>query len=139
MSILEVVVVVVVVVYLTTNLRHLGYIYRQVIMKKNASVFSKANPISDTKDLWDRVRKLTGKSSSSRDLTTNITTEELNGHYSNISTDPVYTAPTAKSTVAQKRSWISEETVFRQLDTLKSTASGLDELPFWFLRLSARR
>ena len=61
----------------------------------------------------------------------------LNEHYCRISTDPQYVKPTPKDTVTQPRTWITEESVFKLLDTLKVTAPGLDEIPFWFLQLSA--
>ena len=32
---------------------------------------------------------------------------------------------------------ITEATVFRMLDTLRVTATGLDQIPAWFLRLGA--
>ena len=36
-----------------------------------------------------------------------------------------------------RRSDISEFEVFRMLDSLKATATGLDDIPAWFLRLGA--
>ena len=64
-------------------------------------------------------------------------TEALNAHYCRISTDSQYVEPTPKATVTQSRIWITEEMVFQLLDTLRSTAPGLDEIPHWFLKLSA--
>ena len=102
-----------------------------------ASEFSDKNPITDTKDLWSRVRRITGKEKKTPTSSTGITAEKLNEHYCKISTDPQYVKPTPKDTVTQPRTWITEESVFKLLDTLKVTAPGLDELPFWFLQLSA--
>ena len=81
------------------------------------------------------IRKYTEKKTPT--TSTSITAEKLNEHYCRISTDPQYVKPTLKDTVTQPRTWITEESVFKLLDTLKVTAPGLDELPFWFLQLSA--
>ena len=108
-----------------------------LIRIKNASEFSDKNPITDTKDLWSRVRRITGKEKKTPTTSTSITAEKLNEHYCKISTDPQYVKPTLKDTVTQPRTWITEESVFKLLDTLKVTAPGLDEIPFWFLQLSA--
>ena len=66
-----------------------------------------------------------------------MTAEKLNEHYCKISTDPQHEEPIPKATVTQSKAWITEETVFKLLDTLKVTAPRLDELPHRFLRLSA--
>ena len=49
-----------------------------------------------------------------------------------------YQPTQVKLTAAPRDSLISEVYVFRQLDTLKPTATGLDGIPAWFLRLGAR-
>ena len=102
-----------------------------------ASTFSETNPITDTKDLWDRVRKITGKGKQTKFMPADMTAEKLNEHYCKISTDSDYEEPIPKATATQFKAWVTEETVFKLLDTLKVTAPGLDELPHWFLRLSA--
>ena len=109
----------------------------ELIRLKNASTFSEKNPITDTKDLWSRVRKITGKEKKTQIPSNNMTAETLNAHYCRISTDSQYVEPTPKATVTQSRNWITEEMVFQLLDTLRSTAPGLDEIPHWFLKLSA--
>ena len=48
-----------------------------------------------------------------------------------------YQPTQVKLTAAPRDSLISEVYVFRQLDTLKPTATGLDGIPAWFLRLGA--
>ena len=67
-----------------------------------------------------------------------ITAESLNDHYAAISTDHNYTAPSRKhlSNLIEPE-YVSEWDVFRILDHLHHTATGLDGLPAWFLRLSA--
>ena len=55
-----------------------------------------------------------------------------------ISTDPDYVTPRYKySTGPPSSDYISEWRIFFALDHLRSTATGLDELPAWFLRLGA--
>ena len=53
------------------------------------------------------------------------------------SSDPNYTEPLLKSTAVQRLTTFSEFGVFKLLDRLKPTATGLDKLPAWFLRLGA--
>ena len=74
-----------------------------LIRIKNASEFSDKNPITDTKDLWSRVRRITGKEKKTPTTSTGITAEKLNEHYCKISTDPQYVKPTPKDTVTQPR------------------------------------
>ena len=49
----------------------------------------------------------------------------------------MYTPPLVKSTSFEGDSQISEFQIFRILDHLRHTASGLDGIPAWFLRLAA--
>ena len=67
-----------------------------------------------------------------------ITAESLNDHYSQISTDSNYIPPALKQTVSiPNNDSVTGWRVFKVLDTLRSTASGLDGLPTWFLRVGA--
>ena len=67
-----------------------------------------------------------------------ISAETLNNHYSIISTDPDYTAPRRKlSAKLAEDEYFSEWQVFRMLDRLRPTATGLDSLPAWFIKLGA--
>ena len=54
-----------------------------------------------------------------------------------MSSDSKYTPPPVKLTASSPFSYVTEIEVFRMLDRLKPTATGLDMLPAWFLRLSA--
>jgi len=67
------------------------------------------------------------------------TNGNLNNHYSAISTDNRYISPALKQTVvaASGTEYISEWRVFNILDKLRPTATGLDGLPAWFLKLGA--
>ena len=71
------------------------------------------------------------------DLIDGLTAQSLNNHYANISTDNDYSAPRSKLTALDRQGHITEMTVFRMLDTLHPTATGLDGIPAWFLRLGA--
>ena len=66
-----------------------------------------------------------------------LTAQLLNNHYADISTDSDYSAPRPKLTALDRQGHITEMTVFRMLDTLHPTATGLDRIPAWFLRLGA--
>jgi len=55
-------------------------------------------------------------------------------HYAAISTDSEYRAPRPKLTAFGDLCLI---TVFRMLDILRVTATGIDQIPAWFLRLGA--
>ena len=91
----------------------------------------------DSGDMWACVRRLTGKNHSV-DRVDDITAESLNNHYSTISTDNRYISPALKQTVAASGTeYISEWRVFNILDKLRPTATGLDGLPAWFLKLGA--
>ena len=62
------------------------------------------------------------------------------GHYARISTDPCYQPPKHKLTTAGRTDTaelITEFRMFEILDKLCNTATGMDLLPAWFLRLGA--
>ena len=67
-----------------------------------------------------------------------IDADAFNSHYANVSTDPNYTTPSLKLTAASvDQDYISEWSIFKALDTLRPTATGLDRIPTWFLRLGS--
>ena len=68
-----------------------------------------------SKQMWDIVRRVTGKDTPIEYR--GPTAEKLNQHFAAISRDPAYETPLFKATA--------------------NTATGLDGLPVWFLRLSA--
>ena len=57
--------------------------------------------------------------------------------YAAFSTDSGYCAQRPKQTAFDGLNNITEMTVFRMLDTLHPTATGLDQIPAWYLRLGA--
>jgi hypothetical protein len=111
------------------------------IKKFNSAELSRADVIADPKKMWAKVRRLTGRSknSSRANPELNITASTLNEHYANISTDASYKAPGIKLTanVENASSHVTEWQIFRILDGLKPTATGLDNIPAWFLKIGA--
>ena len=99
--------------------------------------FSPANPIKDTRDLWSRVKDITGKGGKPKHDISCTTADELNIHYSTVSTDHNYVRHLSRVTVGKHDTRISEEQVFELLDTLKNSSPGRDSFPSWFLRTVA--
>ena len=67
-----------------------------------------------------------------------ITADSLNRHYASVSTDVSYEQPPMKHTAAEHSGWthiVTDYDAFKMLDSLRPTATGLDCLPAWFLRL----
>ena len=85
------------------------------------------------------MRQLTGRKQSS-EVVDGITAESVNQHYARISTDLYYQPPKHKLTAASRTDTAELITGFRMfeiLDKLRNTATGMDLLPAWFLRLGA--
>jgi len=107
------------------------------IANRNKTRLSKIHRKTSSKDLWAAVRQLTGGRQTT-DNVEGITAESLNKHYAHISTDTDFQIPQCKHTAACRRlDVVSEWQVFRMLDTLRNTSTGLDNVPAWFLRLGA--
>ena len=91
------------------------------------------------KELWKAVKQLTGREHEPA-ADPGITADSLNRHYATVSTDASYEQPPMKHTAAEHSGWthiVTDYDVFKTLDTLRPTATGLDCLPAWFLRLAA--
>jgi len=87
---------------------------------------------NSTKLTWTKVRHiLRCSNSNSNAAVVGINAQTLNDHYADISTDHNYTEPTAHDSSCL----ISELEVFRKLHSLRPTATGLDTIPAWFLRV----
>ena len=113
---------------------------RQLITEHNSIRFKNLNCRSDSADLWKNIREINGTNKNSQlSVKGPFTAEQLNLHFSNISNDNNYTVSSCKSTVLCNNAHciFDEMTVFSSLDNLKSTSSGPDGLPSWFLRLAA--
>lgn len=71
------------------------------------------------------------------DMPPGITPHSLNEYYAMVSTDDSYVPTNSKHSCHDQHEIITEEEVFKTLDKLRNTATGLDQLPAWFLRLGA--
>ena len=111
------------------------------IKEYNSAELSRIDALKDPHSMWSKVRQLTGRRATTNVGSTNfgITAEVLNNHYAAISHDASYAPPSVKLTVNNKVAspHISEWRMFKTLDTLRNTASGLDNIPAWFLRIGA--
>jgi len=89
--------------------------------------------------MWAAVRQVSGRRHN--DVTVDgISATSLNHvHYVAISTYTEYEEPSLKRTTTTHphAQYLSEWDVFRLLDILSPTATGLDELPAWFIKLAA--
>jgi len=91
-----------------------------------------------TKDAWTKVREvIRGSNNQASDRVDGLTPQMFNDHYAAISTDNNYRAPRPKLSASSEMCCILEEDVFRLLDTARPTATGLDSIPAWFLRVGA--
>src|SRR6218665_3576231 len=63
-----------------------------------------------------------------------ITAEVLNAHSATISTDPEYKESPLRQTVERPHQLVNEQVIFH---ALKVTAEGIDQLPSWYLCLTA--
>ena len=94
---------------------------------------------SNTKEMWKAVKQLTGRDPEPA-ADPSITADSLNRHYASVSTDVSYEQPPMKLTAAEHAGWthiVTDYDAFKMLDSLRPTATGLDCLPAWFLRLAA--
>jgi len=88
------------------------------------------------KDAWTKVREvIKGSANRTDDLVVWLTAQNFNDHYAAISTDNDCRTPKLKLTAPDDQYFITEMDVFLMLDTLRPTATGLDMIPAWFLRL----
>ena len=109
----------------------------KLITKRSKSRLTKITGRADVKDMWAAVRQVTGHCQDTA-VVDGVSAESLNAHYANISTDANYQAPLYKlSAGVCGEQIVSEWQVFRVLDSLHHTATGLDQLPAWYLRLGA--
>src|SRR5664279_2190384 len=107
----------------------------------NSAELSRVDVLSNPRDMWSKVRQLTGRSKTSTTASQNsgITADRLNDHYAAISSDSSYTPPCIKATAINwdQANHITECRLFDILDTLRPTSIGLDNIPAWFLKISA--
>jgi len=110
---------------------------RKDMTRHSKARLSKIDGRTDGKDMWAAVKKLTGRQYEAPAVD-GITAESLNSHYAAISTDSSYMPPLQKQPANPSQGdYISDWRVFQILDHLHPTATGIDGLPAWFLRLGA--
>jgi len=100
-----------------------------MIIRKNTSQLRSVDAVRDAKDMWDRVRDLTKHRTQEGTAPPGITAEILNNHCAAISTDVLYQPSRLKQSCQVQHDCIDEMHVFQMLDRLRSTATGLDQLP----------
>lgn len=115
---------------------------RNMIIKNSTTTLSGVNTRSTPRDAWKKVNKIIkNKRDSIVESATNITANVLNDHYAKISTMHGYTTPAFKTTVArfsdQNHRFLSEYEVLLCLTHIRRTSTGPDELPYWFIQISA--
>ena len=107
------------------------------IANRNKVRLSRLNSRTCCKDMWKAVREVTGRRQNTV-IAEGVTADALNEHYARISFDSDYVQPQYRHTAAcQEMKFVSEWHVFKMLDALSATATGLDLLPSWFLRKGA--
>ena len=105
----------------------------RAIAQRSKLQLSRINHKTSSKDMWTAVKQITGRQ---QDIPTadGFTAEALNRHYAGISSDQNYWPPQKRHTVALSHyEPVYEWQVFSVLDKLPATATGLDQLPAWFL------
>jgi len=97
-----------------------------------------ANVTKGGKAMWDKVNTVLKKKPVCTQSSVSFTAEQLNNHFASVSTDSCYKPPLKKTSAnPQYNNEFSESEIFHLLDRIKPTASGLDSLPYWFLKLAA--
>ena len=80
------------------------------------------------------IDKLTGRVGSSMNLSSLFNVSDINTHFQSIKIDINYVKPALLEIMPelQRVPVIHEISVFKALEHVKRTASGPDDLPFWF-------
>jgi len=106
------------------------------IIDSNTAQFRSAGVDTDAKTLWAKVKQLSSRGG--REVVAyDVTADQLNAHYADISRDHSYVPPMRKASACQSMEPVTLWQVFYALDHLEHTATGLDGLPAWFLRLGS--
>ena len=112
--------------------------FRNTITRSSTRWLRQINTRKSAKDAWAKVREvIKGKANRVGEQVEGLTAQTLNTHYATISTDNGYSAPRLKLTAHEDLRRITEYDVFWMLDTLRPTATGMDLIQAWFLRLGA--
>jgi hypothetical protein len=108
-----------------------------IIRRRNSVKLRCVDMRSGSTEVWAKVRQLTKGQPSTSVVPAGVTADSLNQHYASISADTSYESPKRKASCLRPGAHILEIEVFKILDNLKPTATGLDLIPAWFLRLTA--
>ena len=83
---------------------------------------------------WEVIDKLTGRVGSSMNLSSLFNVNDINTHFQSIKIDISYVEPALLEIMPelQRVPVIHEISVVKALEHVKRTASGPDDLPFWF-------
>jgi len=105
--------------------------------RRECTRLRKVGSKADTGDIWAAVRRLTSQHQQTPEIP-GVDSDTLNNYYAAISTDHDYRHPSLKESAREdQHEFISEWEIFKILDHLRPTATGLDQLPSWFLRVGA--
>ena len=111
------------------------------IKKYTSAELNRVDVLSEPRGMWAKVRQLTGRSKSAITVSQNsaLTADQLNDYYAAVSSDANYVKPSVKSTANNYHAatQIISLRLFNSLDKLRPTATGLDSVPSWFLRIGA--
>ena len=107
------------------------------LIKENQLNLTKVNKQKHdmgSKSWWKVIDKLTGRVGSSMNLSSLFTVRDINTHFQSINIDINYVEPALLEIIPElpKVPVIHEISVFEALEHVKRTASGADDLPFWF-------
>ena len=108
----------------------------KAIVKYNTASLTQCSARFASSDMWTKVRRLQHATKPNQSCQS-VSALSLNAHFTKIASDPHYIAPNRKATVSPSVEVITEYQIFTILDTLPNTATGLDMLPSWFLKLAA--
>ena len=107
------------------------------LIKENQLNLTKVNKQKHdmgSKSWWKVIDKLTGRVGSSMNLSSLFNVNDINTHFQSINTDISYVEPALLKIIPElhKVPVIHEISVFKALARVKRTATGPDDLPFWF-------
>ena len=109
------------------------------IVRRNKTSLLRVNGRTNANALWKAVQQVTGRKQAVINVS-GLTADSLNKHYAAMSTDSGHQLPRLKQSASgnhESLHYTTEWQIFRILDQLHPTATGLDQLPAWFLRLGA--
>ena len=107
------------------------------LIKENQLNLTKVNKQKHdmgSRSLLEVIDKLTGRVGSSVNLSSLFNVNDINSHFQSINTDISYVEPALLEIMTElhKVPVIHEISVFKALEHVKRTATGPDDLPFWF-------